>query len=117
MHNQEAEFLETQLAICAKFETKYTSSPFEKLIGVAVSSFDTFEMPVNGLRHPDQSHNGINWYIWAGRYSEADDFFKPVHIYHLLEVCPKAIRYLGLPPGGGFYSIISMRMFGSMKIF
>ena len=27
---------------------------------------------------------------------------KPMHIYHLLELCPKAIKYLGLAPGWRF---------------
>lgn len=73
-----------------------------RLIGVALKSFDNGQMPVNGLRHPVQNEQSVNWYIWAGEYSDAQDFFSPVHVSHLLQICPKAISYLGLPPGWRF---------------
>ena len=55
-------------------------------------------LPVNGLRHwPEGDTSG--WYIWAGEYSEDPDFFKPLHIEHLMEWCPWVEKYLGLAPG------------------
>jgi len=40
------------------------------------------------------------WYIWANEeLSDADDFFQPMHVKHLMECCPKILPYLGLPPG------------------
>jgi hypothetical protein len=43
------------------------------------------------------------WYIWAGKeFSNDPDFFVPIHIAHLIEWCPEAIKYLGLPPGWRF---------------
>jgi hypothetical protein len=42
------------------------------------------------------------WFIWAGEYSDADDFFEPVHVLHLAEVCPVAVPFLDLPPGWRF---------------
>lgn len=98
----EKEFILKQQEICKKYEAEYVASPFDKIIGVAIASLEKFEMPINGLRHPKQTEHSENWYIWAGKYSEADDFFKPVHVYHLLELCPKAINYLGLAPGWRF---------------
>jgi hypothetical protein len=98
----EYSFIEKQKGVCQKYGALFTPSPFNKLIGVAIKSFGEFNMPINGLRHPDQSEQTINWYIWAGEYAEAPDFFKPVHIYHLLEICPKAINFLGLAPGWRF---------------
>jgi hypothetical protein len=98
----EEEFIKIQKAICKKYGAEYLSSPFNKLIGVALKSFDKFEMPINGLRHPTQGEQSANWYIWAGEYSDKDDFFQPIHISHLLNICPKAINYLGLAPGWRF---------------
>lgn len=101
-HDVEKSFIEKQINICHKYNAEYLACPFDKLIGVALKSFDDFKMPINGLRHPIQSEQSSNWYIWAGEYSEADDFFQPIHISHLLEICPKALKYLGLAPGWRF---------------
>ena len=106
MHNQvnniEGEFIKKQKEICRKYTAEYFETSFDKLIGVALKSFDKFEMPINGLRHPIENDQSANWYIWAGEYSDADDFFSPVHVSHLLEICPKALHYLGLGPGWRF---------------
>jgi hypothetical protein len=98
----EREFIERQKAVCKKYNAAFLSAPFNKFIGVALASFDSFNMPINGLRHPIESEQSTNWYLWAGEYSEDDDFFQPVHIHHLLQICPKAINYLGLAPGWRF---------------
>jgi len=58
-------------------------------------------MPVHGLRHPENGHTN-GWFIWAGEYSEADDFFMALHETHLEEVCPMILKYLALPPGWRF---------------
>ena len=98
----EKKFTEKQKEICQKYNAGFVASPFDKLIGVALASLDKFKMPINGLRHPIESEQSANWYIWAGEYSEVDDFFQPLHINHLIEICPKAINYLGLAPGWRF---------------
>ena len=54
------------------------------------------------MRHPIKVDETVSWYLWAGELSDAPDFFQPVHIAHLLEICPKAINYLGLSPGWRF---------------
>jgi hypothetical protein len=106
MHNQvnnmEHEFIKKQQEICKKYNAEFLESSFDKLIGVALKSFDKFEMPINGLRHPIENEQSANWYIWAGEYSSDDDFFSPVHVSHLLDICPKALNYLGLAPGWRF---------------
>jgi len=58
--------------------------------------------PLNGLRiRPTQDTCG--WYIWAGtEWSDAADFFLPLHGYHLEQSAPLIIPYLGLPPGWRF---------------
>ena len=102
INNIEQELIKKQKVVCRKYGAEFLASPFNKLIGVALESFDKFQMPINGLRHPIQSEGSASWYIWTGEYSEADDFFKPVHVSHLLEICPKALNYLGLAPGWRF---------------
>jgi hypothetical protein len=100
--NIEKEFLEKQKIVCRRFDTDFFASSFDKIIGVALKSFDEDRMPINGLRHPIENEQSTSWYIWAGEYSDDDNFFQPVHISHLLEICPKAINYLGLPSGWRF---------------
>lgn len=35
----------------------------------------------------------------GGEYSEAADFFDPLHHAHMAERCPVALPFLALPPG------------------
>jgi hypothetical protein len=57
---------------------------------------------MNGLRHP-QENGTTGWYIWFGdKFSEAADFFEPVHTYHIYEDYPEVVKLLGLPPGYRF---------------
>lgn len=60
-------------------------------------------MPINGLRHPIDAGHSAGWFIWAGeQFLEDADFFKPMHVRHLIESYPDALDYLGLPPGWRF---------------
>lgn len=103
MQDIEKEIIIKQKIVCGQYGALYVPSPFDKIIGVAIETLaNAAKMPINGLRHPVESVQSTNWYIWGGEYSEADDFFKPMHISHLSELCPQALRYLGLPPGWRF---------------
>ena len=93
---------EKQQALCQKYNAKYLPAPLNNIIGVALETFEQLNMPINGLRHQGQTDDNCIWYIWVGEYSSKDDFFKSVHIAHLLEVCPQAVNYLGLAPGWRF---------------
>jgi len=101
-NNIEHQIIEKQKVICKKYGAEFLASRFDNLLGVALESFDKFKMPVNGLRHPIENEQSSSWYIWAGEYSEVEIFFKPIHVSHLLELCPKALTYLGLAPGWRF---------------
>ncbi|MGO9940141.1 MAG: hypothetical protein ACLPH3_20940 [Terracidiphilus sp.] len=58
--------------------------------------------PINGLRHR-QIVGTSGWYIWCGEsFSEAADFFDPLHASHIQESQPDASRLFGLPPGYRF---------------
>lgn len=102
INNIEIEFILKQKAICEKYRADFLESGFNKFIGVALKSFDKFQMPVNGLRHPVENKQSVGWYVWTGEYSSENDFFQPIHVSHLLEICPRVLNYLGLPPGWRF---------------
>ena len=102
IEKNEIEFVEKQKTKCKLYNAKFVPAPFNEFVAIALKSFEDFVMPINGLRHPKESKQSSNWYIWAGEYSESDDFFQVVHIHHLLEICPKVINYLGLAPGWRF---------------
>jgi hypothetical protein len=55
-------------------------------------------LPINGLRHRPVGDT-TGWYIWAGEEPGEDpDYFVPLHVDHLEQWCPSAMRFLGLPP-------------------
>jgi hypothetical protein len=89
-----------QLALCARYKTAFVDAPGHLKVGLATQTL-TGQMPLNGLRHPPEGDT-TGWYLWAGKDFALDaeaDFFKPIHVAHLAEMCPEALRFLGLPPG------------------
>ena len=98
----ESDIIVKQQAICTKYGSAFLPSPFNSIIGVAVETFDDSSKIIHGLRHPVEDENFPSWYIWAGEYSSSPDFFKPMHVEHVLELNPKITLYLGLQPGWRF---------------
>jgi hypothetical protein len=72
----------------------------DEKVGIAIGTLHL--LPLNGLRHPRE--NGVcGWYIWGGEELSAEpDFFQPLHVSHLPNHCPLAVRYLALPAGWRF---------------
>lgn len=100
MYNNQ-NLLSEQNAICKKYNMQFVSSPTELKVGISKNVKDGV-MPINGLRHPLEGDTS-GWYIWAGEeFSDAPDFFVPLHIAHLEQWCPLILKYLGLPPGSRF---------------
>jgi hypothetical protein len=90
-----------QKYICDKYSAPYVASDLNDMIGISENVASGL-MPINGLRHPLDG-NAISWYIWAGEeFSEAYNFFKPMHVKHLQDINPDIIKYLGLSPGHRF---------------
>jgi hypothetical protein len=90
-----------QLAMAQRFGTSPKPPLPGERVGIARNVRDGL-WPLNGLRHPVAGETS-GWYIWAGsEWSEADDFFVPLHIEHLVEWCPAVIPYLALGPGWRF---------------
>jgi hypothetical protein len=94
------DWIEEQKLLCEHHGASYVESPVMFKIGISKNVKDRL-YPINGLRHPLEGDT-TGWYIWAGDYSEDPDFFIPLHVAHLEEWCPMAIKFLGLPPGWRF---------------
>jgi len=86
-----------QKEICDKYGFKFEPSNLHLKVGVSLNVKDGVE-PIHALRHPAE-RDTTGWYIWSGNYSEDSDFFKPLHLVHLMEWCPLIMPYLGLPAG------------------
>jgi hypothetical protein len=89
-----------QREICSKFGAAFYGCDCDLKVGISLNVRNGI-MPINGLRiKPKLDTNG--WYIWAGEWSDADDFFVPLHGHHLAEWAPLVLPYLGLEPGWRF---------------
>jgi hypothetical protein len=92
--------LEVQQAICWKYEAVYVPSEDHLKVGLS-TSVKQGARPLHGLRQvPEGTTTG--WYIWAGEYATADDFFHPLHVAHVVQWAPELHPYLGLGPGWRF---------------
>ena len=76
--------LARQIALCDRFSVTPEVPTEDQKVGLAESGRDQNLWPLNGLRHPEP------------------DFFAPLHVKHLPDVCPAALPYLALPPGWRF---------------
>ncbi|HEY2033949.1 MAG TPA: hypothetical protein VGH02_09720 [Rhizomicrobium sp.] len=89
-----------QRSLCAKFRADFVEVRDTDIAGVA-RNVSVTSSPIHGLRHlPTSGASG--WYIWAGEYSDADDFFQPIHVAHLESTCPQILNFLALAPGWRF---------------
>ena len=92
---------DSQKALCKKYATEFLGSSSQWKIGIASNVGQGVE-PINGFRHPPQGET-TGWYVYAGETLFDDrDSFLPLHVAHLVDRCPRILRYLGLPPGWRF---------------
>lgn len=98
----DTKIIEEQLKICDKYSVKFTPTDMGLLIGISDNT-DGKNVPINGLRHPAEG-GSTGWYIWSGEgnFPQNKDFFKPMHVSHLVERCPQVLKFLGLPVGYRF---------------
>jgi hypothetical protein len=93
--------IDRQLAVCRKYGAEFSPPPSDAIFGYAFATREK-DGPTNGLRHPPEKGTS-GWYIWEGQtFSDADDFFQPMHIEHVPDECPEALDFLALPPGWRF---------------
>ncbi|HEY8563615.1 MAG TPA: hypothetical protein VIL74_24765 [Pyrinomonadaceae bacterium] len=90
-----------QKELCQKYGALFFPLDLNVKLGIA-DDFFSEKLPLNGLRIPPGGST-CGWFLWAGEeMSQNDDYFKPLHVIHLIEKYPKALKYLGLPPGWRF---------------
>lgn len=100
MDNEISDISAIQRRFCNERGTQYVAADPNLKSGFALSTKGL--KPLNGLRHPPQG-NTTGWYIWCGEaFSDAADFFDPVHTGHLYDDYPELGMLLGLPPGYRF---------------
>lgn len=94
-----------QSEVCARFGTDRVAAALdlnsvvsENIVNGA--SFKTETWPLHGCRHL-ATPTTTGWYVWAGEWSDAADYFKPVHTAHLEIWCPDAVRTSASLPVGG----------------
>jgi hypothetical protein len=94
--------IDEQKAVCKKYCANYLPVSSSLKVGIS-KNIQSGVKPINGLRHSIEGDTS-GWYIWAGDEipKHDDNFFVPLHISHLEEKCPLAIKFLGLPPGWRF---------------
>ncbi len=92
---------ERQLAVCGTQRVEPVPVDRGQKLGIARNVREGGR-PVNGVRvWPKDDTSG--WFIWAGTdWSDAADFFEPLHVEHLEDWCPAAMPFLLLPPGWRF---------------
>jgi hypothetical protein len=91
---------QAQTAFCVEYATQHVPAPPESKLGFALKTKG--KQPINGLRHPVHGET-CGWYIWCGQdFSDAPDFFSPIHTKHVYEDYPELEKLLGLPPGYRF---------------
>ena len=92
---------EIQKAVCSRFEAPYYGCDLSLKVGISKAVKEGVR-PLNGMRIKPEGDT-CGWYIWAGvEFSEAPDFFVPLHASHVSEWAPLIVPYLGLPPGWRF---------------
>ena len=78
-----------QRAFCRKQAAQYAGTPGDTKTGFAQSTKG--RVPINGLRHPPKGETS-GWYIWCGQeFSDAADFFDPLHTRHLYGEYPELV--------------------------
>ena len=99
MRHQTTEDLQKE--VCKKYGAGFQPSPSALKLGISLNVREG-AVPINGLRHPPEGGT-TGWYIYAGEEVPDDPhFFKPLHIEHLYDSCPRIKKYLGLSPGWRF---------------
>jgi hypothetical protein len=94
------EVAELQSGVCSLHGSAFVACGFNEIAGFASKTAGL--LPLNGLRH-ESNELASGWYLWCGEeFSDASDFFEPIHVFHLYEQDPEVAQLLGLAPGFRF---------------
>ena len=86
--------------ICAKYHSKYNPIPPNEMVAIALQTLG--QQPIYAMRIVPEQNENITWFIHCGEYSEADDFYQPMHASHLDQLLPQVLPYLALDHGFNF---------------
>jgi hypothetical protein len=100
-HKMSTSDLAERMKLCSKYGAEFLDADPQLTVGIALNVREGL-WPINGLRiKPEGTATG--WFIWAGEVaSDAADFYKPLHTFHIDEWSPLISKYLGLSPGWRF---------------
>ena len=90
------DLIEKQKLICKRFSSTFMECEKDSKVGIALQTIG--RLPLNALRIKPEGHTW-GWYIWADEYSDAPDFFQPLHNDHLTDYVSNLLPYLGLESG------------------
>jgi hypothetical protein len=90
-----------QQAICEYNQSAFCPILPDDMVAVALQTLG--KTPIYGVRvHKVNPSDNVEWFFYCGEFSEADDFYKPLHAQHLGEYLPMVEKYLALAPGYRF---------------
>lgn len=90
-----------QEQVCARFGAQFFGCDPHQMVGISRNVREGAR-PINGVRFRPEGDT-CGWYIWGGEeWSDAPDFYVPLHAKHLEQWAPLVLPYLGLPPGWRF---------------
>ncbi|WP_254613850.1 immunity protein Imm33 domain-containing protein [Burkholderia lata] len=98
MTGDPAELRARQEAVCARYGLPVVEP--DDMVAVAMSTLG--KAPVYGTRIVLSEGHNVSWFFHCGEYSDAADFYQPLHAAHLSTHLPLVLPYLMLPAGARF---------------
>lgn len=99
--NDSLKLNDEQVQKCQQYDAEVFPYDLNSKVGISLNVKQGDLQPLNALRVNPQGDT-CGWYIWRGEWSNAPDFFKPLHLEHITDWCPKVLPFLQLPPGWRF---------------
>lgn len=92
--------VELQQRICKTYCAEFDPPAPKSKVGLAIHTLD--RVLIHGVRLPP-TETTCGWFIFAGEeWSDAEDFYEPVCVEHMAELCQFALPSLALPTGWRF---------------
>ena len=96
-----SDIVKLQQAICDHNQSAFCPISPDDMVAVALKTLGN--SPIYGVRvYKANPSDNVEWFFYCGEFSEADDFYKPLHAQHLSEYLPMVEKYLALAPGYRF---------------
>ncbi len=92
--------IDLQKQICEKYQSVYRAINESEMIAIALQTLG--QQPITASRVILRDGEMISWFIHCGEYSDADDFYQPMHASHLDQLLPQVLPYLALDHGFNF---------------